>query len=280
MTPIAPGFHPFWFWNAELSAEEIRRQIAELAGQGIRGFFIPPRLSERFFEMVAVAVEAAGRHGLEVHLYDEYPYPSGAAGGAVTLGDPRFYATRLRQSSHDVPGGPVRLELAPGKVLDCRAFPLSGGAPDWSRPVDLNGSVGVVLADGSYVLMGMTVYNRKRYFASHPRPVLEAELPPGAHRVFVSVQMAPDHDKYWGHHPDVMNPEAVLRFIELTHERYRAHLAAHFGRTIRSIFVDETAAEWSERLPAEFRKAYGYDLPAELHALQDPAHPRHLRVAA
>jgi hypothetical protein len=286
VTAIAPGVHPFWFWNAALSAEEIRWQVAEMAAQGIRGFFIHPRqglavpyLSERFFEMVTVAVEAAAAHDLQVHIYDEYPYPSGAAGGAVTLGDPRFHATRLRQSVHDVPGGPVRLALARGKLLDCRAFPLDGGAPDWSRPVDLNAQVGMVLAEDSYVRTGLTAYNRKRYFASSPRPVLEAQLPTGAHRIFVSVQEAPDHDKYWGHHPDAMNPEAVRRFLELTHERYRAKLGAHFGKTIRSVFVDETAVNWSERLPGEFGREYGYDLRAELHALQDPAHPRHLRVA-
>jgi len=287
MTAIPPGFHPFWFWNAELSAEEVRRQIAEMAGQGIRGFFIHPRqglavpyLSERFFEMVAIAVEAAGRHGLLVHIYDEYPYPSGAAGGAVTLGDPRFHATRLRQDIHDVDGGRLRLELPRGKVLDCRAFPLAGQAPDWSKPLDLRSHVGMVLDEGSYVLMGLTAYNRKRYFASAPRPVLETTLPAGAHRIFVSVQEAPDHDKYWGHHPDVMNPEAVRRFMQLTHERYRARLGPHFGQVIRSVFVDETAASWSERLPAEFEMQYGYDLIGELHALQDPAHPRHLKVAA
>ena len=104
MRPSLSGFHPFWFWNARLSAGEIRRQVAEMAAQGIRGFFIHPRqgldcpyLSEEFFDRVGDAVAAAEKHGLRVHLYDEYPYPSGAAGGEVTLGSPSFFATELEQ---------------------------------------------------------------------------------------------------------------------------------------------------------------------------------------
>src|SRR5688500_5477474 len=101
-SPLSFGFYPFWFWNGFLSEDEIRWQIGEMAAKGIRGFFIHPRqglkqpyLSEEFFRMVEVAVEAAEQHGLRAHLYDEYPYPSGVAGGEVVLGNPQFYATSL-----------------------------------------------------------------------------------------------------------------------------------------------------------------------------------------
>lgn len=286
MAAIRPGFHPFWFWNDEITPAEIRRQVAEMAEQGIRGFFIHarqgltiPYLSERFFDLVLTAVEAAAANKLAVHIYDEYPYPSGNAGGAVTLGDPRFYAVSLRQSSFDVPGGPVRLLLTPGKLLECRAFPLANGKPDWSTPLDLRRHVGLLLQEESYELMGLTTYNRKRYFAAAPRPILETTLPDEPHRIFVSTQTVPDHQKYWGHFSDMMNPDAVRRFMELTHERYRARLGVHFGKTIQSVFVDETSAAWSNGLPAEFLQAYGYDLTNELHVLQTPDHPRHPQVA-
>ncbi len=97
-----PGFYPFWFWNDRLAADEIRWQVGQMAAQGLRGFFIHPRqgmgqpyLSDAFFDMVAAALDAAERHGLLVHLYDEYPYPSGVAGGEVTEGNPHFQATAL-----------------------------------------------------------------------------------------------------------------------------------------------------------------------------------------
>ncbi|MGC9521197.1 MAG: glycosyl hydrolase [Anaerolineae bacterium] len=291
MPSLPVGFYPFWFWNDTLSADEVRRQVHEMAEQGVRGFFIhsrqglgQPYLSEAFFEMVDVAIAAAKREGLWVHLYDEYPYPSGVAGGEVLLGKPRYHATRLVQLTHDLAPGPVRLALPQGAVLSCVAYPLQDGEVDWERGIDLRTSVGPVLQTESYNVMGLTQYNRKRYFASEPTPTLEAVLPvgkgaPEAYRLYTSVQVEVTRHKYWGHYVDVLNSEAVQRFISLTHERYRQRYAEEFGETIASIFVDETAPGWSDGLPELFEEAYGYDLIAHLPALQDPDHPDHGRVA-
>ncbi len=285
-TPLPTGFYPFWFWNDRLSADEVRWQVAEMAWQGVRGFFIhsrqglgQPYLSEAFFEMVDVAVAAAEAHGLVVHLYDEYPYPSGVAGGQVTLGQPRFHATELIQRTYDVPGGPISLALPRGKVLSVVAFPLVDGRPDWRRGIDLAGCVGPVLVVDSYRETGLTRYNQKRYFASRPTPILETVLPDEPHRIFTSVQSEVTHHKYWGHYADVLNPEAVAEFMQQTHERYYRRYGEKFGKSIRSIFVDETQPGWSVDLPAAFRQEYGYDLIERLPALQDESHPEHVRVA-
>ncbi len=279
------GFYPFWFWNGPLDADEIRWQVREMAAQGVRGFYIHsrqglrvPYLSDAFLDLVGVAVDAAVQHGMTVHLYDEYPYPSGAAGGRVTLGNPHFHATELIQQSRDVAGGAIRLELPAGKLLWCCAYPLRDGVVAWEQGIDLRGAVGTVLGEESYVLMGLTRYNRKRYFASDPLPVLETVLPEGAYRICMAVQAVVEHHKYWGKFIDVLNPDAVQCFLSETHERYFRRFGATFGRTIRSIFTDETAAGWSERLPTAFLEAYGYDLLPLLPALQDPAHPDALRV--
>ncbi len=307
--PLPAGFYPFWFWNDRLMADEIRWQVAEMARQGVRGFFIhsrqglgQPYLSEAFFEMVDVAVAVAEKHGLTVHLYDEYPYPSGIAGGQVTLGQPQFHATELIQQVCTVEGGPVRLELPAGKVLSVMAYPLVAARPelaegcepdastrpagqsarthpDWTRGIDLRNHVGPSLVVDSYRETGLTRYNQKRYFASRPTPVLEATLPDGPQRIVASIQVEVRHHKYWDHFADVLNPEAVQQFINLTHERYRQRYGEKFGKSIRSIFVDETRPGWSARLPEAFRAEYGYDLCACLPALQDETHPDHLRVA-
>lgn len=283
---LIPGFYPFWFWNDALDEEEVRRQVAEMAAQGIKGFYIHPRqglqvpyLSDAYFRLVEAAVDEAGRLGLSVLLYDEYPYPSGVAGGEVILGQPKFLATRLVQRSYDLTGGRVRLALPKGKVLACIAYPVRGGRVDFERGIDLKSAIGIVLAGESYLETGLTQYNRKRYFASEPTPVLEAELPDEPHRLYVSVQALVEGHKYWHHFVDVLNPEAVQEFIRLTHERYYARLKRAFGRTIRAIFVDETEPGWSDTLPAAFAEEYGYDLLPLLPALQDRSHPKHLQVA-
>src|SRR5690606_28013181 len=38
---------------------------------------------------------------------------------------------------------------------------------------------------------------------------------------------------------DLMNPDAVAKFIEITHEAYRRHIGDHFGRTVIAMFTDE-----------------------------------------
>ncbi len=283
---VTPGFYPFWFWNDNLTADEIRRQIDQMAQQGVRGFFIHPRqglrqpyLSEAFFDMVAVAVEQAQKHDMQVHLYDEYPYPSGPAGGEVVVGNPQFCATELVQETYDVQGGQVRLSLPRGKVLACVACPLRDGKADWSRAENLRERVGMVLAEDAYFTRGLTMYNRKRYFASRPTPVLEARLPNGPHRLFVSLQVAEQHHRFWDLFADVMNPKAVQEFLHVTHERYRKRFGDLFGKVIHSIFVDETWPRWSDRVPDAFRERFGYDLLPLLPALQDASHPKHYKVA-
>jgi len=278
--------YPFWFWNGDLTEDEVRWQVAEMAAKGMKGFYIHPRqglrrpyLSASFFRMVGVAVEAATESGLTVELYDEYPYPSGVAGGEVTLGRPEHLATRLVHEAFDVPGGPLRRDLPPGEVLCCRAYPLLGDRIDWSREVDLRDSVGPVLREDSYHEGGLTPYNRKRYFASSPTPTLETDDLGGPHRVFVSVQALVTGHKYWDYFADVMSRDTVERFIELTHERYCARFGGLFGTRIGSIFVDETAPRWSGRVPAFFRQHCGYDLLPLLPALQDASHPEHVRVS-
>jgi hypothetical protein len=279
------GFYPFWFWNDVLSADEVRWQVQEMADKGIRGFFVHPRqglglpyLSDSFMRMVDVAVEAAETHGLSVHLYDEYPYPSGIAGGEVILGSPEYYATSLVHKTYDLDAGAVRVSLPRGKVLSCIAYPLLDGKVDWQDGSDLRRHVGVLLTSNSYRETGLTPYNRKRYFASEPTPVLETMLSQRC-RLFVSVQIQVDHFKYWGHYVDVLNADAMRRYMALTHERYRERYADRFGKTILSIFTDEICPHWSSQIPTVFKSEYGYDLCQAMPALQARDHPDHIRVA-
>ena len=66
---------------------------------------------------------------------------------------------------------------------------------------------------------------------------------------------------------DLLNPKAVARFIELTHERYYHELAEHFGKNVIAIFTDEPnilgrcarkgLIPWSEGIFEEFLRAGG-----------------------
>ena len=280
------GFYPFWFWNGCLEENEIRWQIKAMHKQGIKGFFIHPRqglrqpyLSAEFFKAVDTAVKCAEQCGMEVHLYDEYPYPSGVGGGEVILGNPQYQGTALVQKIYDVNGGGIRLAFPQGKILSVMAYPLRDFGIDWDKPLDLREHTGMVLTEDSYIETGLTSYNQKRYFASNPTPILETVLPQGQYRIFVSVQQQIKKFKYWDGYVDVLNPDAVREFMEVTHERYKKRYGRKFGNTIVSIFVDEIAPSWSHVIPREFEAEYGYDLCPLLPALQDETHPRHVEVS-
>ena len=284
------GIYPFWFWNGDMTADEIGRQVSELKAQGIKGFFIHPRqglqipyLSDRFFEAAETAVSAAVEHGLTVHLYDEYPYPSGVAGGEVMLGNPQYMATSLVHDVFQSRGGRIRRRFPAGDVLCCQAYPQKpDGSTDWDSPVDLRSAIGMVLTTNLFYSNqgGLTSYNRKRYMAGDPLPTLDVDLPEGSWSIHAVIQVVVQKHKYWGFYADVMNPEVVARFIRLTHERYRKRLGEHFGTTILSVFVDETAPRWSVLIPERFQRKYGYDLLPLLPALKEESHPAHRSVGS
>ncbi len=283
---VPRGFYPFWFWNGKLTKEELGWQIEQMAEKRVRGFFIHlrqgmdvPYLSEAYFELVRFAIDKAAGLGMKAQLYDEYPYPSGAAGGEAVLGRPEFYATRLVHQVFDVEG-PVRKALAMGMVLACRAHPVVDGKVDWSaqKAVDLLGHVGVVQGDYSYFEGGLTSYNQKRFFSNDPTPTLWADHLKGPHRICASVQVVVEDHKYFRHFIDPMNPKAVKRFLEVTHERYARQLGERMGRDVRSIFTDETAPGWSMLIPAAFKARYGYDVVEAMSAVADGSHPEARRV--
>ena len=97
---------PFWFWNDDLDADEIRRQIADFEEHGVYGFIIHPRvglprslgwMSEALLEFYDAAIEEAGRRGMQVVLYDEGMYPSGSSAGQVVAENPG-YQTRCLEA--------------------------------------------------------------------------------------------------------------------------------------------------------------------------------------
>ncbi|MGN0494109.1 MAG: hypothetical protein ACI4F7_10715, partial [Acutalibacteraceae bacterium] len=93
---------PFWFLNHRLEKEEITRQLKLMKQSGVSGFFAHPRAglltpygSESWFSMMKFIAEESEKLGLHMWLYDEDPFPSGAAGGIVFFENPEYRAKAL-----------------------------------------------------------------------------------------------------------------------------------------------------------------------------------------
>lgn len=279
--PIAYRLMPFWFWNDEMDAEEIVRQIREMAEKGVGGFFIcarqglkTPYLSEQWFRLVAVAVEAAQEYGLQTWLYDEYPYPSGMSGGEVTLQHPNARHRQLRHESLIV-SGPHNLvyDLPWARVLCARAIPLEESTDMllWAEAIDITPQIGSVPEQSVFQFTGLTQYTNKRFFTASPRKQLVWDVPPGRWRIILFLEEEIADFKYFGTYVDPCNKEAVQTFLRTTHELYARHFHEQFGQEIKGFFTDEVGllgrVPWSACLPDFAREQHGEEIVENLPAL-------------
>lgn len=262
---------------------EIKRQIKEMAAKGVGGFFIHPRqglsvpyLSIEWFDKVAIALEEAKKYGLEVWRYDEYPYPSGISGGEVTLHHPEFKAKVLVHKAILVEGPQhLKVTLPWGEAIMACAYPVEGERVIWAKSVDLLDHIGIIRQEHIFQLSGLTEYNRKRYFTGDSAKQLSWQVPSGKWKIYIFVQTAVQHFKYFNEFVDPLNPDAVAYFIQTTHEKYKEYFGHEFGKTIKGIFSDEISPigdtiPWSPLLPDIFEKRCGYSLIPMLPALLEP----------
>lgn len=278
---LPSGLFPFWFWNTAMDAERIRAQLDAFAAGGCSGALIHPRqgypgayLSARWRELVGLACREGATRGLAIGACDEFPYPSGNAGGLPVLGRPERWATELVHREFVAEGGPVTWDLPAGAVLACAAFPLTTAGVTWSTRRDLAGDVGVRFRQETYreAERDLSAYNGRRYFACDPAPCLETVLPPGRWLLTAAVQTVALHRKYVGAAADTLDAEAMGAVLAAT-------LPGYEGIPLRALFVDEIEpAAWSRHLPGWFREATGEDLAPLLPALVRADHPRAAEV--
>ncbi len=277
---------PFWFWNTRMEPGLIRRQIHAMAQSGIGGFFLHPRqgletpyLSDLWFERVQLAVQTAKQLSLKVWLYDEFPYPSGMAGGLLTAHYPELKARTLDYETYHAHGGvSVRKVLPLGRVVSAIACPCEENHIDWERAVDIRTSFGVVLSRDLFWRWKLEhcPYSEKRYMADEGQLVLQWTPPgKGTWKIYLGIEREMSGFKYYNHYFDPLRNGAAEAFLQLTHARYEAALGSEFGKTIPGIFTDETEPpEWSPELEKHLLETEGIDLAQCLPALKEDDHPQ------
>ncbi len=239
---------PFWSWNGKLNRETLERQIQTLRQMGFGGYHIHARigleteyLGEEFLALVRHCEQFGDRHDMLTWLYDEDKWPSGVGGGRVTC-DRQFASRYLLFSPMHYPDG----------YLDRRI-------PQTSR-LTKNGDIrqirryAVRLEDGR--LAGY-------------RPLDEADGPAEGEQVWYAYLVVTERLRWFNNQPyvDTLNPKAIERFIEVTHERYYAAVGERFSRTIPAIFTDEPSFHKQEeladgRVPQDVGVAYTEDMEA------------------
>ena len=257
---------PFWSWNGELRGEELVRQAHIMKEMGLGGYFMHSRagliteyLGDEWFDLINEVADAAEADGMEAWLYDEDRWPSGSAGGKVTV-DPQYRMKSL-----------YVFESAPDKV-------------DWNGE-----SIALYVAK----IDGINLYTYKeldtapiacRKCAARAAKAAVEELAdaaanePGEWKALrFAIVPDPCNSNYNGTtYIDTMSRKATDKFIEMTHEEYKKRCGERLGKSIKGIFTDEPhrghcfdnrsekdgviscATCWTDDIFEEFEKRYGF----------------------
>ena len=232
---------PLWVWNDRLTEEQIKSTLQDLAGQKVKQVWVHPRpglmtpyLSDEWFRMWRVALKEAERLDMNVWIYDENSYPSGFAGGLVPEAMPESRGSGLHFSevtNVEKPGDDV---VAVYRLTD-----------DACENVTEKAKTGAELPEGKYLV--------------------------------ATLRRAPSGGWFGGkYYVDLLHPGVTEKFIEITMGAYKRELGEHFGDRIPGVFTDEPhltpagGIHWTERLPRDFKKRWGYDLMDHLPSLVRP----------
>ncbi|MFW6457510.1 MAG: hypothetical protein ACOC0A_04370, partial [Planctomycetota bacterium] len=291
-----PGLIYFWIVNDECEPEVMNRMGKAFVDASASAVVLHARAGLRvpyggtdWFDMIEQTVEDCADRDLRVWLYDEDPFPSGAAGGRVFIERPEFEAREIQCYTYgqqeqvlNVDGGEefAEYEHEPMEGLFC--FPA--GTLLWcglvnqetGETVDLTGKVGTVRRqwkilrewDSRYYYPDTPLYEHPRAMTQKPEYALRVPDVPPEMDLLACVARPTGRGSVYGGLPDTLNPEATEYFLKLTHERYLECVGDHFGDEIRAIFTDEpkmpSTYPYTRGMFENFEKKYGYDLKPRL----------------
>ncbi|KAG9230720.1 hypothetical protein BJ875DRAFT_487689 [Amylocarpus encephaloides] len=256
---------PLWAWNTKLEKGQLLRQIDNFAEMGLGGFHIHVRigldteyLGTEFMDLVKECVDYAESKNLMACLYDEDRWPSGAAGGLVVKKYPEHKGKHLLFTPH--PYGTVPL--------------LPDGGPSSARGTR---------SENGHLLARYNIALDENGCLKSSRILEEEET--GNNVWYVYEESNPGSPWYNDQtYVDSLSEEAIGKFIEMTHEVYKANVGDRFGSVVPCIFTDEPqfatktklsnprAAEdvfmpWTPDLPKTFKKEYSTDLIKDIPQL-------------
>ena len=267
------SIRPFWFWNGNLTGEELSRQISQMTEHGVYGAYAHNRdgletryLSEDWWKVLGEALQTAQDAGFLLCLVDEFEWPSGEArdywmAGAnksqVVAANSEYHMQRMREVETQV-RGPRRATVSlPGKVV----------------------ALVVGQSDGPDSIKGDTL--QAVPFAAGANEI-EWDAPPGDWMVFTyAIEPAmgqPDHGTV-----DLMSRESVAKYIEIYYDQLGRRLGKFLGGAMPATFADHEGTygsklPWTPKLFEAFRQKAGYDLIPFLPALRRDIGPKTEKV--
>lgn len=262
-----------WFWNGDVDEEGITFQLEKFRDQNIVDFFIHPTagftvpyLSERYFELIKHVVKEAKRLGMRYWIYDEFDWPSGMAGGILLEEYPEYAAKDIAAHKEELSAETDGCTVAKsGEFLGAQSLVKKAGklvVTDVTHKCD-------VTSDGD----GVTVHYEK----TSVLPEIVLFYFTQTSNLWIPCSLSRKDTKGVLGYVSMLRKEAIGKFIELTHERYKAAIGEEFGKTVKGVFVDEPTSQyrfagphpgaWDDDFFAIFEEEHGYSLKSYLYAL-------------
>jgi len=246
---------PFWALNSRLTTDELCRQIDVFKEMGLGGFHLHVRtgleneyLSEEYMSLMKDCVDKAKNEEMLAWLYDEDRWPSGAAGGLVTKDEK--YRGRC-------------LLFTPFK--EAEAFASNDSRSEGGRS-----------GKGTLIACYDIILDKDGYLESYKKIGKDEEAKGTKWYAFLEVHTPSSwyNDQAYA---DTLNKEAIEKFIEVTHEKYKAKVGDEFDKTVPAIFTDEPqftrkrvlnnsfdkmdiTMPWTDKVPELYKEAYCEDI--------------------
>ncbi len=204
---------PFWSWNCVLEKDVLLHQIDVLEQMGFGGFHMHSRagmateyLSDEFMSLIRACCDKATQKNMLAWLYDEDRWPSGFAGGYVTK-DKRFRQRFI-----------VLTNSKREDALDKQTAYIEGK---------------------TYFVAAFDIKFNDKYELESYRRIGENDS--AEHSKFYVYSEAAKYTPRFNlqTYSDTLSKEAVQKFIDITHERYKECVGDYFGKSVPAIFTDE-----------------------------------------
>lgn len=281
-----PVFHKkgltyFWVLNDRCDLAQLEPQLQAFAADpNVAAVCLHPRPGlllpyggTEWFDFIRALCRRCREVGLDVWLYDEDPYPSGAAGGRIVAEHPEYCAREINFYEHNprMLGDTTIFGFPTGNLLWCGLV-----NPETGATVDLTERVGMLRRewriwerwDSRNFYPQTPLYHFQRADTRESEfAVTVPEIPAGM-KLVAFVARHTSYESCWGALQDTLNPDCTKLFLKLTHERYLKSVGDLFGKEIKAIFTDEPKCmsfmPWTGAMFGEFRKKFGYDLRPRL----------------
>ncbi|MGQ9609695.1 MAG: glycosyl hydrolase [bacterium] len=229
---------PFWAWNGPLEEGELRRQIRVFKTMGLGGGFMHSRvgLATPYLSEEWFRLIRACADEAQKNNMEAWLYDEdrwpSGAAGGIVTKDPKYRERHLSLT-----------------IEDPKSFKPKGD------------ELGIFLA----TVNGNTSAGYRKGKASEAKD---------DEKVLAFRCVLADPSPWYNDQTylDTLAPEAVAKFIEVTHEAYAKSVGDCFGPIMPGIFTDEPNhggfwlhgntgnAPWTDTLPEVFKKLYGYDI--------------------